>query len=134
MKADFYIGLGQDARWLGSIRDGGHPAVVAKDHDLFNMDGNVEDYDEDTFVELVNAILADVPDHVPVARADRNDLWPWTYDTSVGTAFTYAWNNGCIHVFEHGYMVAQHYPNGARRPSVFPSMVRKHPVNPRAGS
>jgi hypothetical protein len=134
MKADFYIGLGENARWLGSIGDGGHPAVVTREHDLFNLDGNIDDYTEDTFVAMVESILDDAPNHVLVARPSVGGTWPWDHNTSAGTAFAYAWNNGCIHVFEEGYMVAQHYPNGARRPSVFPSMIRKNPTHPAAGT
>lgn len=122
MKADFYIGLGEDARWLASIGDGGHPSEITREHDLFNLDGDISDYTEDTFLRMVESIVDDAPDHVVTRWAYRGDTWPHNYDTSAGTAFTYAWNNGCIHVFEKGYMVAQHYPNGARRPSVFPQM------------
>jgi hypothetical protein len=134
MRADFYIGLGAEAEWLGSMGDGGHPSEVTSVHDLFNLNGDVDDYTEDTFRQMVESILDDTPDYVLVSRASTGGWWPWGYDTSVGTPFAYAWNNGCIHVFENGYMVAQHYPNGARRPSTFPSMVRRHPTNPVAGT
>lgn len=135
MRADFYVGLGENARWLGSIADGGHPAVMTAQHDLFNLDGNESDYAETTFVGMAESIVNDAHDAgVPVRWAALGAEWPWDYDTSVGTQYTYAWNNGCIHVFEYGYMIAQHYPNGARRPSVFPSMVRHHPANPVAGA
>jgi len=135
MKADFYIGLGETARWLGSIGEGGEPARMEQ-YDLFNTGSSVEDYTEQSFIDAVRVIVGDAQDDdVPCSVwADRAGEWPHDHNTSADTDYTYAFNNGCIHVFEEGYMVAQHYPNGARRPSVFPSMARKHPVNPVAGS
>jgi hypothetical protein len=137
MKADFYIGLGENARWLGSIGDYGHPGQLAAEVDLFNINNinsEFEDYTEDTFVQLVEEIMDELPEHVIMSRASTGGTWPWDHNTSAQTRFTYAFNNGCIHVFEEGYMVAQHYPNGARKPSAFPSMVRHHPANPEAGA
>jgi hypothetical protein len=135
MRADFYVGLGDNARWLGSIANGGNPAAVGATHDLFNLDGDQNDYSEKTFVGLVESIITDRHDQGYTVRlASSGGEWPWDYDRSTGTDYTYAWNNGCIHVFEYGFMIAQHYPNGARKPSTFPSMVRKHPANPVAGS
>jgi hypothetical protein len=138
MKADFYVGLGAQARWLGSTQVNGAPAELDQLVDLFNNGATQEsDYTEDTFVQraflAVNAAKT-LGDGQLGAWSDIGDTWPHDHDTSVGTDFAYAWNNGCIHVFEEGYMVAQYYPNGARRPSTFPSMVRQHPPNPRAGS
>lgn len=118
MKADFYIGLGEDARWLGSISDHGAPCDVDNGYDLFNTSGANDDYDERSFADAVSSIVAADGGH----WAESGASWPWVYPTSTGTDYTYAWNNGCIHVFERGYMVAQHYPNGARRASTFPLM------------
>lgn len=138
MKADFYIGLGDNARWLGSIATDGGPAEVGRVHDLFNTSGDVADYTEDSFTDAVARIVRDVDADDDSKRqgwlAADDDVWPWPYPSSTLTDYTYAWNNGCIHVFEEGYMVAQHYPNGARRPSAFRNMnPRKHPANPVAG-
>jgi len=120
MNADFYIGLGDNAHWLGSIADQGGPSEIGVHYDLFNVSGDVEDYTEDDFRRAVAGILADAKaDDAGFSAADGDD-WPWDYPTSARTDYTYAWNNGCIHVFDEGYMVAQHYPNGARKPSVFP--------------
>jgi len=133
MKADFYIGLGDNARWLGTVLTHGAPSQLDQEVDLFNNGATQEtDYTQETFIERAkNAVDSNEPDG---AWADDGDTWPHDHNTSVGTDFAYAWNNGCIHVFEEGYMVAQYYPNGARRPSAFPDMVRRHPANPRAGS
>lgn len=133
MKADFYIGLGDDARWIATIYGGGHPLEVARVHDLFNSSGDIDDYTEQTYYQMVGSIVEDAHDRDESVRwAENGDQWPHEHQTSAGTDYAYAWNNGCIHVFDLGYMVAQHYPNGARRPSVFPQMLRKHPKNPRA--
>lgn len=140
MDADFYIGLGDTAVWLGSVRGMGDPATI-QGFGLFNdnLDHSRDDYGEADYRALVAEIIdaaADLyadGDHDVDSWSADSEEWPWDHDTSVGTSYAYAWNNGCIHVFEEGYLMAQHYPNGARRPSSFPSMVRQHPANPVAG-
>lgn len=135
MKADFYIGLGEQAQWLGTVGEGGEPARMEQ-YDLFNTGSSVREYTEDTWREAVQVIIGDAKDDgIPgCAWANDGDSWPHDHNTSVDTDNAYAFNNGCIHVFEEGYMVAQHYPNGARRPSTFPAMVRQHPDEPVAGT
>lgn len=131
VNADFYVGLGKTARWLGSIADGGAPGDITADYDLFNISADVDPYTEDDFRDMVASIIADAK--ADDAGFDPADGWPWEHRSSTGTDFTYAFNNGCIHVFENGYMVAQHYPNGARRQSEFPEHLTPVAAFPEGG-
>lgn len=138
MDADFYVGLGESAVWLGSVAGLGDPAT-AQGFGLFNDGpGFRDDYDESDYRELVRDIVTSgqaLPDADAQGwLADEGDPWPWDYDRSNDTDYAYMWVNGCIHVFQDGYLLAQHYPNGARRPSSFPAMIRQHPTDPVAGS
>jgi len=128
MDADFYIGLGANAVWLGGVEGAGDPAAVAT-FDLFNdhQGGSRDSYDESDFRAVVAEIIQS---HQALADRDVDgwtdtDGWPWKHDDSSDTDYTYAWNNGCIHVFDQGYLIAQHYPNGARKRSEFPRMTTK---------
>ena len=127
--ADFYIGLGEDAEWLGSLSADGTPAEL----DAVNLFGPTADgelYTEATFREIVAATLAKA---VEADRGyDANDPWPWPYPSSHGTDYVYVFVNGTIHVFEKGFnavdsiegafLTTLHYQNATRRPGRFPIM------------
>lgn len=78
-RADFYVGRGKDAEWLGSIAyDGyldGHPARL------------IRIGTERGFRRAVAGILASVDHSTP-----PNLGWPWPWDTSHTTDFSYAWD------------------------------------------
>lgn len=79
-RADFYIGRGENAEWLGSIAwdgypDGEWPASVSKART------------EQEFRDAVAAMLS--------ARDDAtmpDQGWPWPWDTSHTTDWAYAWD------------------------------------------
>jgi len=118
--ADFYIGLGKTAKWIGSVEGCGAPGDVTANWDLLNEAGAIDDYTETDFRDMVRHIITDARADNAGYRPEDGDEWPWRHLSSAETDYAYAYNNGCIHVFERGYMVAQHYPNGARRKSEFP--------------
>jgi hypothetical protein len=132
--ADFYIGLGENARWIGTVERDGSPADL-DDRGLFGPaadgEGHTGAYTEDTFLavvrEHVRAVVrdTDVDGHL----AEDGDSWPWPVPDSSMTDYVYSYNNGSIHVAEsgigddgqhHQYQVALHYPNGTRKPVKLP--------------
>ncbi len=78
-KADFYIGRGPEAEWLGSIGWDGLPAGLPS--------GLLATATEDAFRSEVAAMLLARPDGVPPEKG-----WPWTWDTSLGTSYSYAFD------------------------------------------
>ena len=77
--ADFYVGRGHDAEWLGSIAWDGLPA---------GLPASLRS------AATPEAFRAAVTDLVAV-RSDGvtpDKGWPWKWDTSHGTAYTYAFD------------------------------------------
>ena len=93
-RADFYVGRGAKAEWIGSIAwDGypdGHPSRV------------IELKDEDAFRDEVNSILEDENGRKPEGG------WPWPWDNSNTTDYSYAFEDGVVYAtcFGHGWWVA----------------------------
>lgn len=132
--ADFYLGTGPDAQYLGSLLDGGSPADM-DELDLFGP-AEGEPYTDDTFGRIVWDALANarLEDSTGAAHAEAGDPWPYDYPDSSGTDYVYAVVKGAVHVFrkiedEHGrpgqFLAAVHYPNGARRSTEFPALGAK---------
>jgi len=132
--ADFYLGTGPDAKYLGSLLDDGSPAMM-DDLDLFGPAIMGQTYTDDTFVRIVEDALrdaAEAPTDEPMATiASEGDEWPHDYPDSSGTDYVYAAVKGAVHVFrkiedEYGhpgqFLAAVHYPNGARRSTEFPTL------------
>lgn len=121
--ADFYLGLGKYARYLGSIRENGDIAYLDGEYDLFGFDITASEhvirndrpplYTEADYLSRVEAILG---------NEDGRTQWPWNYGNSRGTRYAYTWNNGNLTVFVHGRQLAMVYPNLARGDAVFPEM------------
>lgn len=83
-RADFYVGTGPDAEWLGSITyDGypdGNPAPIFKAKSLRSYRSAVE------------KILAD-----PEIRSTRPaEGWPWPWEDSRTTDYAYTWVDGKV--------------------------------------
>jgi hypothetical protein len=125
-RADFYVGRGESAEWLGSIaHDGypdGHPEVL------------LELRDETAFRQAVTKIL--VEDEASKGHATTPEMgWPWPWDDSSTTDYAYAFEEGAVRVFCFGR------PEGAaeaaeRAPkAAFPDMSARKAVTygPRSG-
>lgn len=82
-RADFYVGKGKDAKWVGSIGWDGYPLGIpekilkAKSLDAFKR--NVA-----TFVK--NRPDGTLP----------KDGWPWPWEDSIGTDYAYAYDQGVV--------------------------------------
>lgn len=96
-RADFYVGRGPEAEWLGSIAYDGDPNGTA------NGTHALEATDETAYRELVGALL-DTTDHA--TRPAQG--WPWPWDDSRMTDFAYAFDGGQVwgSVFGHAWFKA----------------------------
>lgn len=80
-RADFYVGRGQGAEWIGSIAWDGYPSGI--DPQVLNCTG------EAAYRHAVAAFLADRQDKTLPA-----DGWPWPWETSSTTDYAYAFDVG----------------------------------------
>lgn len=132
--ADFYLGTGPSAAWVGSLLADGSPSEM-DDLDLFGPAVLGQTYTDDTFVRIVEDMLREVveapTDTRMAALASEGDSWPHQYADSSGTDYVYAAVKGAVHVFrkiedEHGapgqFLIAVHYPNGTRKTTEFPTL------------
>jgi hypothetical protein len=123
-RADFYIGRGKQAEWLGSIAWDGYPEGI--DNPVKNATTAAE------FREAVITLLAGRDD------ATVPDMgWPWPWEDSRTTDFAYAFDEGKVYAahFGHGWFnpFQPHIPDS--RECDFPDMKDKKKVTlgPRSG-
>lgn len=91
-RADFYVGRGEGAEWLGSIAWDGYPtAVLGREHRTLLMDAS----SEEAFREAVKVQLGPREDFTR-----PEDGWPWPWETSNTTDYAYAFDEGQLWV--HG--------------------------------
>jgi hypothetical protein len=114
-RADFYVGRGVNAEWLGSIAWDGHPPAIQHAHRLFDAT------DEADWRAKVAAMFA--------ARDDATlpeQGWPWPWTDSGTTDFAYTWDEGAVHASAYGQRWFD--PRGGEpeeetpREAVFPDM------------
>lgn len=84
-RADFFIGAGKNAEWIGSVAWDGYEWANKKECDLVKSDT------KNKFVDAVLDIFKDRDDvTLPV------DGWPWPWDDSNLTDYTYYFKNGKV--------------------------------------
>lgn len=93
-RADFYVGRGADAVWLGSVAYDGYPDGFRRWPDLFKAEVQ-EDWTERVRAMLKERRDATTPDHG----------WPWPWEDSNTTDYAYAFDGGVIYGnrFGHGW-------------------------------
>jgi hypothetical protein len=82
-RADFYVGRGKDAEWIGSYAYDGHPDSLAEPI--------LAATDEDEFRAAVAVELAGRDDATAPERG-----WPWPWDDSNTTDYAYALDDGTL--------------------------------------
>jgi hypothetical protein len=125
-RADFYIGRGESAEWLGSIAWDGYPDGMEP--------------------ELVSAETEDAFKTALAAFASKRDDWtkpeqgwPWPWETSRTTDYAYAFDEGKVWAscFGRGWQSAAEYDGDLELPktAVFPDMSERKNVTfgPRSG-
>jgi len=88
-KADFYVGRDTEAEWMGSIAWDGTPVAIPK---VIR-----EATSEEEFREQVARFLKNRSD-----AATATQGWPWTWDSSYGTNYTYAFAEGKVWTCHYG--------------------------------
>lgn len=118
-RADFYVGRGEDAEWLGSIAWDGYP----------DGPNGVPSFVQSapTEGEFRNAVRGFFEGRDDVSGPDHG--WPWPWDDSNTTDYSYAFDEGCVWVtcFGHGWDRYDQYDHEDERdrPKVsFPDMSR----------
>lgn len=81
-RADFYVGRGSDAEWLGSIAWDGYPDGTPRDL--------VASETEETFRAEAARMLSAQDATTPAMG------WPWPWTNSSGTDYSYAWDDGAV--------------------------------------
>lgn len=85
-RADFYVGTGQDAEWIGSISYDGYPDGSPADA--------IEATNEASYRAAVEVLLAD-----PEVLSTRpSDGWPWPWHNSHTSDYAYTWLDGAPRV------------------------------------
>jgi hypothetical protein len=84
-KADFYVGRGADAEWIGSVTDTGTPEALTP-----FLDGVT---DRPQFRRAVARII----DAWGPAGIRPQQGWPWPWPTSHLTDYAYAFDRGRVH-------------------------------------
>lgn len=99
-RADFYVGKGLEAEWLGSVAWDGDEWEPLKDYDdygepFFTGPSELALYNsttEDDFRACVEAISKERDDF-----RRPEDGWPWPWPTSDTTDVVYWFENGTVH-------------------------------------
>lgn len=89
-RADFYVGRGAQAEWLGSIAWDGYPEGLDRDGLLTAT--TVEQFREAVAAELAERRDATLPDQG----------WPWPWNDSGTTDYAYAFDGGAVHASGFG--------------------------------
>lgn len=88
-RADFYVGRGEHAEWLGSIAWDGYPAGID--------DSVLAASSEESYREAVASFLSREDGTTP-------DMgWPWPWDDSGTTDYAYAFDAGVIYGSSFGH-------------------------------
>lgn len=115
-RADFYIGRGLSAEWIGSVAMDGYPEGLADPPVLHATS-------EGEFRDLVARVLSHRDDATRVS-----DGWPWPWTTSATTDYAYAFDRGGVWASSFGgpWFRPQHGdqsgPAHASGRAVFPDM------------
>lgn len=93
-RADFYMGRGPQARWIGSVAYDGYLGDDKCDHPKAIKFAGVTSADE--FEKAVEAWL--VHDDAHNGSIRPSDGWPWPWKDSCLTDYSYAWDDGAVWV------------------------------------
>lgn len=92
-RADFYVGTGVDAEWLGSVAWDGYEWQESPDCPLMKAST------EDDFRLAVSEIAKERKDWTSPDQG-----WPWPWDDSFTTDFAYAFADGKVTAYEWGLL------------------------------
>ena len=90
-RADFYVGRGKDAEWLGSIAFDGYPSGI--DGEILLAATKAE------YLVAVNKFFGNGRDDVTLPA----NGWPWPWNNSRTTDYAYAFDDGKVYANCFGY-------------------------------
>jgi len=105
--ADFYVGRGETAEYLGTIRGDDVDPESLKAITRFQSE-------LDFRREVKKLILGDE------ATSNDGTTWPHRYATSGASDWVYCFDKATVHVYEEGHQVLSLLCNGARKEAEFP--------------
>jgi len=141
-RADFYIGRGKNAEWIGSTAWDGSPSGM--EDGCFYENGNVESREakegeptygmpaffevgsEEEFRHMVTAHIEKRSD-----GTKPSDGWPWPWEDSGTTDYAYAWDGDRVYISSFGRAWEdkkqyddpdQEAPDDLPKTAVFPNM------------
>jgi hypothetical protein len=97
-RADFYVGRGPEAEWLGSITWDGYPAGI----------------DDPVFYPTTEHEYRTAVTNFLAARDDvtlPTEPWPWPWENSGTTDYAYAYDNGKVFASSFGHAWFEVDPN-----------------------
>ena len=96
-RADFYVGVGPQAEWLGSIAWDGYPSSFDKFWKKTKSKKNP--------VEMVKAFRKIVGDYLTDNDSAilPKDGWPWLWKDSGMSDYAYAWHEGKVLILDFGH-------------------------------
>lgn len=89
-RADFYVGRGEHAEWIGSITWDGHPDGI--DEEIFAAQ------EEQDYRDAVGRFLAERRD-----ATYPTEPWPWPWDNSRTTDYAYAFDGDQVYASNFGH-------------------------------
>lgn len=104
-RADFYVGRGEHAEWIGSIAMDGYPEGIPASAMVASSEAE--------FRTAVTKILNDC-DHATIPEQG----WPWPWTDSATTNYAYAWDDTQVWVSHFG----SYWSPGESKVAVFPDM------------
>jgi hypothetical protein len=128
-RADFYIGRGKDAEWLGSIAWDGYPDGLTADSDKCAEDLNKVELlaatDGAGFRDALTSFLATRDD-----ATYPNQGWPWPWNDSRTTDYAYAFDGGKVWASSFGGewfdpLLPEPEDDEGEKVAVFPNMKQR---------
>lgn len=120
-RADFYIGRGEKAEWLGSLCYDGYPNGVPED--VLRNSHTEQEWRANVAKLLAGEESATIPEQG----------WPWPWEDSRTTDYAYAWDDGTPWISSYGhawYRADSPDPDQDEdeRTAVFPNMKNRQKV------
>ncbi len=118
-RADFYVGRGPNARWVGSIAWDGHPGsitphseeteilpVIGKQHKEGHWPKGGHLFQSKTEKDFLSRLERFFQFRTDVTLPERG--WPWPWENSNTTDYAYAFDGGKVYgtCFGHGWWLA----------------------------
>lgn len=137
-RADFYVGRGESAEWLGSYPFDGYPDGVFDDAaEMFAEPPATEQEWRDWVLRWLTS-----PEHAQRSTLPEHG-WPWPWENSRTTDYAYAWEDGVIYGSNFGYgwwrvdpqAEGFGYVESDKKTALFPDMSERKAVTlgPRSG-